>query len=147
MKQLTFTYYLFPVLAVLMATVGYYMITYQLIEVIDPLSTLGQAIQYFCIVDVLVTVPFGLWWHKRYCQKTLSKMDDKEEQARLYEKSATGRIALVSNTMVFAILAYYLLGGYKSMMWVAAISAIGWIFSKPTERKQYLELINEDDAI
>ena len=33
------------------------------------------------------------------------------------------------------------------MIWVAAISAIGWIFSKPTERKQYLELINEDDAI
>jgi hypothetical protein len=32
------------------------------------------------------------------------------------------------------------MGAYKSMLWVAAIGAIGWYFTKPTERKMQLEL-------
>ena len=50
-------------------------------------------------------------------------------QADAYVKAATSRIVTVSNAMVFGIAAYYLLGGYQSMLWVAAISAIGWYFT------------------
>ena len=147
MKRLVIIYYVFPVLAVIAATLGYYLITRQLVEVIQPLSTVGEILQYICIGDVLLMVPLGLWWHKRYCQKTLSKMEDGEERNALYEKSAAARICMVSHPMVLAIFAYYLLGGYQSMIWVAAISAIGWYFTKPTERKRELELINEDEPL
>ena len=61
-----------------------------------------------------------------------------------YKKAAILRILLVSNTMVFAIAAFYLMGAYQSMLWVAAVSAIGWYFTKPSIRKMELELQPND---
>ena len=66
--------------------------------------------------------------------------DNEEEKLLGYQKAATMRILLVSNTMVFAIAAFYLMGAYQSMLWVAAVSAIGWYFTKPSLRKMELEL-------
>jgi hypothetical protein len=36
------------------------------------------------------------------------------------------------------------MGAYQSMLWVAAVSAIGWYFTKPSERKMELELQTQD---
>jgi hypothetical protein len=33
------------------------------------------------------------------------------------------------------------MGAYRSMLWVAAIAAIGWYFTKPTEGKMQQELL------
>ena len=52
----------------------------------------------------------------------------------------------VSFSMLTGIAGYYLLGGYQSMIWIAAIAAIAWYFTKPTERKIELELLPDDDS-
>jgi hypothetical protein len=46
--------------------------------------------------------------------------------------------------MVFGIAAFYLMGAYQSMLWITAISAIGWYFTKPTEAKLQAELQPKD---
>jgi hypothetical protein len=61
-----------------------------------------------------------------------------------YKSAAILRIVLVSNTMIWGIAAFYLMGAYQSMLWVTAVSAIGWYFTKPSERKMQLELQPED---
>jgi hypothetical protein len=110
---------------------------------IDSLSSLGQVIQYLVIFDALITIPLGLFICKKQCTK-LSSIENEEEKLVGYNKSARMRILLVSNTMVFAIAAFYLMGAYQSMLWVAAVSAIGWYFSKPSLRKMELELQPKD---
>jgi hypothetical protein len=42
--------------------------------------------------------------------------------------------------MPLGIVAFYWLGAYKSMLWVAAIAAIAWYFAKPSEGKMEAEL-------
>ena len=95
------------------------------------------------IFDALLTIPLGLYLCKKQCKK-LSVLENEEEKLLGYKKAATMRILLVSNTMVFAIVAFYLMGAYQSMLWVAAVAAIGWYFTKPSERKMELELQPQD---
>ena len=144
MKKLNLYYYGMLLLAVIAATLSYYLIINGKINAVNPLTKIGQAIQYIVIIDALITIPLGLWLHNRRC-KELSKTEENNIQKELYYKSATQRIILVSNSMIWAIAAYYIMGAYMSMLWIAAISAIGWYFSKPTEKKMYYELHPQDE--
>lgn len=139
MKRLNFYYYGMLVLAVLAATVTYFLIMKDIVLPIDPLSVQGQVIQYIIILDAIVSMPLGLWLHKRVCTR-LAQQEESEERTQAYYASASRRIFMVSNAMVLGIAAFYLMGGYQSMLWLAGISAIGWYFTKPTEKKMYLEL-------
>lgn len=145
MKKLTIYYYLMPTVTLIIAAVFYYLLKHNYLTPLDPFSHTAVVLQYLAIFDTLLCVPLGLWYHKRICQKRLSKIEDKQEQSRLYEQSAIKRILIVAHPMILAIALYYLLGGYMSMIWVAAVSAIAWVFTKPTEHKKFLELINEDE--
>ena len=136
-------YYVIMSLTLLAGTLAYFLIMKDYVQPIDSLSTLGQAIQYVVIFDALVTIPLGLYLCKKQCTK-LSVLDNEEEKLQGYKKAASLRILLVGNTMVFAIAAFYLMGAYQSMLWVAAVSAIGWYFTKPSERKMELELQPKD---
>ena len=138
-KRLNIIYYGVFFLLVVLATAAYLLITKEILPVIDPLSMCGRVIQYAVIFDVLMTVPGGLWWHKRQC-KQIAKIEDEKARLTAYYRCAAIRICLVSNTMLLAIPAFYILGAYQSMIWVAAIAAIGWYFTKPTEKKMYFEL-------
>ena len=71
-------------------------------------------------------------------------MPDGDEKLNGYKRIAAVRILLVSNAMVLGIVAFYLMGCYQSMLWVTAIAAIGWYFTKPTQRKMELELQPQD---
>lgn len=139
LKKLNICYYAIMFAALAAGTIAYLLVVWQKITPIDPLSVWGKVIQYVVILDVLLTVPGGLWWHKRTCSR-LAKIEDESLQLAGYHRSAKWRIILVSNTMVLAFPAFYLLGAYMSMLWVAAIAAIGWYFTKPTEKKLYFEL-------
>ena len=139
MKKLNLYYYGMLVLACVAATVAYLLIMKDIVRPIDPLSQLGQVIQYIIILDAIVIIPLGLWWHKRTCKKLIG-MEDQQAQEMAYCHSAKWRIILVSNAMVLGIAAFYLLGAYQSMLWLAGISAIGWYFAKPTEKKMFMEL-------
>ena len=142
-RTLNVYYYGIMALTLLAGTLAYFLIMKDYVQPIDSLSTLGQAIQYVVIFDALVTIPLGLYLCKKQCTK-LSVLDNEEEKLQGYKKAASMRILLVSNTMVFAIAAFYLMGAYQSMLWVAAVSAIGWYFTKPSERKMELELQPKD---
>lgn len=136
-------YYGIMALTLIAGTLAYFLIMKEYVEPIDSLSTLGQTIQYVVIFDALLTIPLGLYLCKKQCRK-LSVLENEEEKLLGYKKAATMRILLVSNTMVFAIAAFYLMGAYQSMLWVAAVAAIGWYFTKPSERKMELELQPQD---
>ena len=142
-RTLNVYYYGIMALTLLAGTLAYFLIMKDYVQPIDALSTLGQAIQYVVIFDALVTIPLGLYLCKKQCTK-LSTLDNEEEKLQGYKKAASLRILLVGNTMVFAIAAFYLMGAYQSMLWVAAVSAIGWYFTKPSERKMELELQPKD---
>ena len=142
-RTLNVYYYGIMALTLLAGTLAYFLIMKDYVQPIDSLSTLGQAIQYVVIFDALVTIPLGLYLCKKQCTK-LSVLDNEDEKLQGYKKAAALRILLVSNTMLFAIAAFYLMGAYQSMLWVAAVSAIGWYFTKPSERKMELELQPKD---
>ena len=142
-RTLNVYYYGIMALTLLAGTLAYFLIMKDYVQPIDSLSALGQAMQYIVIFDALVTSPLGLYLCKKQCTK-LSQLDNEEEKKQGYKKAASLRIVLVSNTMVFAIAAFYLMGAYQSMLWVAAVSAIGWYFTKPSERKMELELQPKD---
>ena len=142
-RTLNFYYYGMMVLTLLAGTLAYFLIMKDYVHPIDSLSTLGQVIQYIIIFDALLTIPLGLYLCKKQCTK-LSVLENEEEKLTGYKQAATLRILLVGNTMVFAIAAFYLMGAYQSMLWVAAVSAIGWYFTKPSERKMQLELQPQD---
>lgn len=143
-KQLNWYYYGMMLLTILSGTLAYLLI-YQW-HVLDPIGTLtnvGQVIQYVVIADALFFIPMGLYGFKRRVDK-IRRLEDETEKYAQYKKEAIIRIILVSNTMVLGIFAFYLLGCYKSMLWVSAIAAIGWYFTKPTPRKIQLELLPPD---
>ena len=138
-KKLNAWYYGIMALAIGVAVLFYLLIIKDVLTPLSPLSTLSQAVQYVIIFDVLITVPLGLYLHKRRCN-TIALMEDDTLRYAAYYKSARTRILLVSNAMIPAIAAFYWMGAYQSMLWIAAIAAIGWYFTKPTERKMELEL-------
>ena len=142
-RTLNVYYYGIMALTLLAGTLAYFLIMKDYVQPIDSFSMLGQIIQYVIIFDALLTIPLGLYLCKKQCTK-LSVLENEKEKLLGYKQAATLRILLVGNTMVFAIAAFYLMGAYQSMLWVAAVSAIGWYFTKPSERKMQLELQPQD---
>ncbi len=142
-RTLNVYYYGIMALTLMAGTLAYFLIMKDYVTPIDSLSTLGQTIQYIIIFDALITIPLGLYFCKKQCTK-LSALENEAEKLQGYQKAAALRILLVGNTMVFAIAAFYLMGAYQSMLWVAAVSAIGWYFTKPSVRKMELELQPKD---
>ena len=142
-KSLNLYYYGVLILTLLSGSLAYFLIMKDLVLPIDPMTTLGQVLQYIVIFDALLTIPAGLYLCKRQCAK-LAQLSDENDKFNGYKKAATWRILLVSNTMIWGIAAFYLMGAYQSMLWVTAVSAIGWYFTKPSERKMQLELEPKD---
>ena len=142
-KSLNLYYYGVLILTLISGTLAYLLIMKDFVQPIDPMSTIGQVMQYAVIVDALLTIPAGLYLCKRKCTK-LAELADEEQKLMGYKRVATLRILLVSNTMVLGIAAFYLMGAYQSMLWITAVSAIGWYFTKPSERKMELELQAKD---
>ena len=142
-RTLNVYYYGVMALTLLAGTLAYFLIMKDIVQPIDSLSRLGKTMQYIVIFDALLTIPLGLYLCKKQCV-TISSLENQEEKLYAYKKAAILRILLVSNTMVFAIAAFYLMGAYQSMLWVAAVSAIGWYFTKPSIRKMELELQPND---
>ena len=133
-RKLNWIYYGQMVIALIVLTAMYYAFSKGLFEPLDRMSQLGQIVQYVIIFDALLTIPLGLYLVKYFRPQT----------EKNYFKCAGARILLVSNSMPLGIFAFYWMGGYKSMLWVAAIAAIAWYFSKPTIGKMEQEMKPKD---
>ena len=138
-KSLNLYYYGMLILTLISGALSYYLIMEDYVLPIDSLSKLGQVLQYIVIFDALLTIPAGLYLCKRQCTK-LAQLTDETARLNGYKKAATWRILLVSNTMIFGVAAFYLMGAYQSMLWITALSAIGWYFTKPSVDKLQAEL-------
>ncbi|MBQ2067951.1 MAG: hypothetical protein II457_03415 [Paludibacteraceae bacterium] len=140
-RQLNWVYYGVMVAAIIVLTIMYYVRSRYMegAPLVDYLSQKGQIIQYIVLFDALITIPLGLYLVKWRKPKTLER----------YRRVATWRILLVSNTMILGIIAHYAMGtmAYKSMLWVAAIAAVSWYFTKPTLGKLDKEMTPEDSNI
>ena len=101
---------------------------------IDPLTQVGVILQYAAIGVTLVAIPLGLYMVKLFKPDTLDK----------YKEVAAGRILAVGLTMPMNIAFFYLLGTYRPMMWLAAMSAVAWYFTKPTLGKLEQEMTPHD---
>jgi hypothetical protein len=134
-KKLNWIYYGQMAIALIVLTAMYYAFSKGLYEPLDRMSKAGQILQYVVIFDALLTIPLGLYLVKYF----------KPQTDRTYFKCAGARILLVSNSMILGIFAFYWMGGYKSMLWVAAIAAIAWYFSKPTLGKMEQEMKPKDE--
>lgn len=121
-KQLNGWYYGFMGASLVALTAMYYAFSKGLYMPLDRMSQMGVIVQYVIIFDALITIPLGLYLIKLFKPQTLER----------YRSFATWRIILVSNSMPLGIIAFYWMGGYRSMLWVAAIAAIAWYFTKPT---------------
>ena len=138
-KSLNLYYYGVLILTLISGTLAYFLIIKDVVQPIDPMSMLGQVLQYAVIFDALLTIPAGLYLCKRQCTK-LAELTDETSKLASYKRAATLRILLVSNTMILGIAVFYLMGAYQSMLWITAVSAIGWYFTKPSEGKLQAEL-------
>lgn len=138
-RSLNWAYYAMMIISLVALTGMYYGLLNDWYMPIDKQSTLGIVIQYIVIFDALITIPGGLYGFKRLCEP-LQTMEDRAGQLKRYRKIALWRIVLVSSAMPLGIIAFYWLGAYKSMLWVAAIAAIAWYFTKPSEAKMEIEL-------
>ena len=133
-RKLNWFYYGEMILSLIALTVMYYAFSKGLYQPLDQLSRTGVILQYIIIFDALITIPLGLYLVKLFKPETEEK----------YFKLAAARIVLVSNSMPLGIVAFYIFGGYRSMLWVAAIAAIAWYFTKPTIGKMEQEMKPED---
>ena len=136
-KKLNWLYYSQMVIACLVWGAMTYAFQHGLYEPLNVFTRLGVTVQYIIIIDALVTIPLGLYLIKLFKPQTEQK----------YFKCAAARILLVSNAMPLGIFAYYWMGGYRSMLWVAAIAAIALIFTKPTQGKMDLEMTPDDPNV
>ena len=136
-RKLNWIYYGQMLITLIVLTTMYYAFSKGLYEPLDRMSQTGVVVQYVLLFDALITIPLGLYLIKWLKPTTEEK----------YFKLAAARILMVSNTMPLGIAAYYWMGGYQSMFWVAAISAIAWYFSKPTLAKMDKEMTPEDPNI
>ena len=142
-KSLNLYYYGVLILTLISGTLAYFLIIKGIVQPIAPMSMLGQVLQYAVIFDALLTIPAGLYLCKRQCTK-LAELTDETSKLAGYKRAATLRILLVSNTMIFGIAVFYLMGAYQSMLWITAVSAIGLYFTKPSEGKLQAELQPKD---
>lgn len=145
-RSLNLCYYGMLVLTLVVGTVCYFLVVKGLVAPIDPMTTVGKVLQYVVIADALCTIPLGLYWGKRKCRKLSVLEDDNNEKWTGYRQMAMVRILLVSNSMVPGIATFYLMGCYQSMLWITAVAAIGWYFTKPTARKRDLELQQKEES-
>lgn len=136
-KKLNWIYYSQMIITCIVWGTMTYAYSHGLYQPLDILSPMGTTVQYILIIDALITIPLGLYLIKWLKPQTNER----------YFKLAGARILMVSNTMPLGVFAFYWLGGYRSMIWLAAIGAVGWYFTKPTRGKMEQEMTPEDPNV
>ena len=134
-RTLNWYYYGVMVFTVIILGVMYYLSSMPDFEPYNPQEEVGMILQYVAIGMTLFAIPFGLFVVKWKKPDSLEK----------YQEAATFRIMIVGLTMPMNISIFYLLGGYKPMMWLAAMAAIAWYFTKPTLGKMDAEMKPRDE--
>lgn len=133
-RHLNWCYYGVMVFTLIVLSAMYFLASQPDFQPVEPTGKLGMFLQYVVILFALVLIPGGLYAVKFFKPDTLEK----------YEGAAALRIIMVGCNMPLAIMAFYLLGGLRPMMWIAGMAAVAWYFTKPTLGKMEQEMKPED---
>lgn len=138
-RRISYFYYGIILLSLAVVTLLIFLAKKGQLAYLDPLSSAGQVFQTIVICYIIASLPCAMFGFKKYCDK-LKAVSDREQQLKSYFKASAIRIIIVGTGIIFGILAFYLLGGHRPMIWCAAIAAIGLIFCKPQDSRLRLEL-------
>lgn len=133
---LTIVYYVFLILAVVAAMVGYNLSYNHLMTLENALpdrSTLGVTLYTIMLWYVIISLPLTLKLFSMAVKKLKTLPDDGTREKKYINYSIL-RITIISVGLILSILGFYLIPN-KSLFWLAGISAIGLIFCKPTEKR------------
>lgn len=145
LKQLRMTYYVIYALTIALFGVVWYINytsvaeTGEAYKLIDPNEPMGLGLQYGVILYTLAAIPGALYWFKHKC-RTIAKIEDEATRLDQYYRHAHMRMSVIALSMPVGIMVYMLLGAYRPMIWVAAIAAVAFVFTKPSEAKTREEL-------
>ncbi len=140
-QKLKWYYYGAMLLAVAVAGLCYYLFPKYGLYV-DPLQKAGMIISYIVIAYMLLSVAGGMWWFNRQI-KPLKKREDQGRYSD-YVRYAIIRLCIIGLGLILAIAAFYLLK-QQTMIYCAAISAVGLVFCKPQEGRIQLDLIDDGE--
>ena len=135
--KLTLVYYLMYVVAILAIACGYYIMKSDFI--IDVKSPTGVTLQSIFILYIMASVPAAMYFFNRMTKKW-RLIEDEDEKLKQYAKWSIIRIVAVGLGLFVGVVLYYLMQS-QSMLFCAAIAAIGLFFCKPAEGK----IINDLD--
>ncbi len=138
-RKISYFYYGIILLSLLVVTLLIFLAKKEQLPYLDPLSSSGQAFQTIVICYIIASLPCAMFGFKKYCDK-LKAITDSELRLKSYFKASAIRIIIIGTGIILGIIAFYLLGGHRPMIWCAAIAAIGLIFCKPQESRLRLEL-------
>ncbi len=134
-RHLNWLYYGVMALTLVVLGVMYYLTSKGILgEPTDPMSGPGKMLQFAAIIVALIGIPIGLYFIKWQKPKT----------PEAYEGAAAYRILAVGLNMPLDIMVYFILGAYRPMMWLTAMAAIAWYFTKPTLGKMEAEMKPKD---
>ena len=133
-RTLNWYYYGVMVVSLIVLSVMYYLLMHQMYTPIDLMSELGTILQTVAIAATLLGIVVGLYLIKWRKPETLEQ----------YKDLAIGRILMVGGTMPVSLCFFYRLGGYRPLMWIAAMAAVAWYFTKPTLGKMEEEMKPKD---
>ena len=136
LRKITIAYYLVYIAAIVAASSGFAILKSGIS--IDPTTDLGIAINSILIIFIIGSVPLTLWIFNVNAKKW-AKLDSLDEKLQKYQKAAFIRLLVIGAGLVLGVIFYYILG-LESMIFSAAIAAIGVFFCKPTEAKITTEL-------
>ena len=145
LKKLNYYYYGCMFLAIVLVSVMFYVSRGEnpILPHLDRASSLGYALQTVVILSAVVGIPSGLGLFQKKC-KMLKTQEDSDAKYHEYIKWGSIRIILVGSPLIFGIVAFYWLGAYRSMIWVAGMGAIFLYSCKPLKQKIESDLKNDD---
>jgi hypothetical protein len=141
LKQLYIVYYAIYVVAFLVAIYGNYILNSGIS--IDPLSSEGTLINSIVIMYIICTVPFTLAIFNKYSKKW-AQIEDVNLKLLNYKKWGTLRIFIIGIGLIMGVIFFYIMRS-QTMIFCAAIAALGLIFCKPSQIKLINELNIDED--
>ena len=129
---LTPCYYISLILAIVATMIGYHLV-YHNNYYFDPESQISTTYYTIVIWYVIITLPLSIKLFD-FGIKRLKKFPDDGTREYYYKTYAIIRLLLITIGLVASILGFYIFQ-VKPLFWLAGISMIGLIYSKPTEKR------------
>lgn len=136
LRKITIAYYLVYLAAIVAATAGLAIMKAGF--TIDSTTDLGIAINSVLIIFIIGSVPLSLWVFNNKLKNWI-KLPTEHEKLQKYQKAALIRLMILGAGLVLGVVFYYVLT-LQSMIFSAAIAAVGVFFCKPSEKKIRTEL-------